>query len=89
MPSWVPVFGGDTIAAPTIPEFASGGIFNTMGGGAGLAVLHDNEMILNPQQQKALFSGGGLGDVNVYVNQTDASPYEIGKELVWAMRVSR
>jgi hypothetical protein len=60
-----------------------------MGGGAGLAVLHDNEMILNPQQQKALFSGGGLGDVNVYVNQTDASPYEIGKELVWAMRVSR
>ncbi len=89
VPSWVPVFGGDTIAAPTIPEFASGGIFNTMGGGAGLAVLHDNEMILNPQQQKALFSGGGLGDVNVYVNQTDASPYEIGKELVWAMRVSR
>ena len=89
VPSWVPVFGGDTIAAPKIPEFASGGIFNTMGGGAGLAVLHDNEMILNPQQQKALFSGGGLGDVNVYVNQTDASPYEIGKELVWAMRVSR
>ena len=89
MPSWVPVFGGDTIAAPQLPEFAKGGIFNTMGGGAGLAVLHDNEMILNPQQQKALFSGGGLGDVNVYVNQTDASPYEIGKELVWAMRVSR
>jgi TP901 family phage tail tape measure protein len=90
VPSWVPVFGGDTISAPTLPEFAKGGIFNTaIGGGSGLAVLHDNEMILNPQQQKALFSGGGLGDVNVYVNQSDASPYEIGKELVWAMRVSR
>lgn len=90
VPGWVPVIGGNTISAPKLPRFETGGIFNTsMGGGSGLAVLHDNEMILNPQQQKALFSGGGLGDVNVYVNQTDASPYEIGKELVWAMRVSR
>lgn len=90
VPGWVPIIGGNKIEAPKLPRFETGGIFNTaMGGGSGLAVLHDNEMILNPQQQKALFSGGGLGDVNVYVNQSDASPYEIGKELVWAMRVSR
>jgi phage-related protein len=73
-----------------IPTFATGGIFKAnMGGGAGLAVLHDGEMILNQKQQKALFSGNSMGDVNVYVNQSDASPYEIGKELVWAMRVTR
>ena len=90
VPGWIPVIGGNKIEAPKLPRFANGGIFNTsMGGGSGLAVLHDNEMVLNPKQQKALFSGNSLGDVNVYVNQTDASPYEIGKELVWAMRVSR
>ena len=62
VPDWVPFIGGKTISVPQLPHFAAGGIFNTaMGGGAGLAVLHDNEMILNPQQQKALFSGNGLG----------------------------
>jgi hypothetical protein len=26
--------------------------------------------------------------VNVTVNKTDASPYEIGRELLWAMKVA-
>ena len=58
-----------------------------MPGGAGLAILHDGEMILNRQQQAAVF--GGAGDVNVYVSQTNANPYDIGRELAWAMRVTR
>lgn len=62
VPDWVPFIGGKTISVPQLPHFAMGGIYNaTMSGGSGLAVLHDNEMILNPQQQKALFSGNGLG----------------------------
>jgi TP901 family phage tail tape measure protein len=74
-----------------IPTFASGGIFNTsMGGGAGLAVLHDNEMILNAQQQKALFSGKGLGggggvyNINVNVSAT-ADKAAIGQTIVEAI----
>ena len=88
IPRIVPVFGGDTIAAPTIPEFASGGIFNTMGGGAGLAVLHDNEMILNPQQQKALFSGNGLGggqQIVVNINTVAGDPDAIERVVIDAI----
>jgi hypothetical protein len=28
------------------------------------------------------------GDVNVYVNRSDADPYEIGRELLWRMKVA-
>jgi hypothetical protein len=28
------------------------------------------------------------GDVNVYVNRSDADPYEIGRELLWTMKVA-
>ena len=90
IPRIVPVFGGDTISAPQIPEFAKGGIYNAMGGGAGLAVLHDNEMILNPQQQKALFTGNGMGggspiyNINVNVSAT-ADKAAIGQTIVEAI----
>jgi phage-related protein len=90
IPRIVPVFGGDTISAPRLPEFAKGGMFNAMGGGAGLAVLHDNEMILNPQQQKALFSGNGMGggasvyNINVNVSAT-ADKASIGQTIVEAI----
>jgi TP901 family phage tail tape measure protein len=74
-----------------IPTFASGGYFNTsMAGGSGLAVLHDNEMILNAQQQKALFSGNGLGggggvyNINVNVSAT-ADKAAIGQTIVEAI----
>jgi TP901 family phage tail tape measure protein len=91
VPGWVPVIGGNTISAPKLPRFANGGIFNTaMGGGSGLAVLHDNEMILNAQQQKALFSGNGLGgggsviNINVEVGPT-ADKAAIGQTIVEAI----
>jgi len=90
VPDWVKYTGvGALIAGKTfsIPEFETGGVFNTgAGGGAGLAVLHDNEMILNPQQQKALFSGNGLGGsgaINVTINMPPGSN---GSDVVNAIK---
>jgi TP901 family phage tail tape measure protein len=90
VPDWVKYTGvGALIAGKTfeIPEFETGGVFNTgAGGGAGLAVLHDNEMILNPQQQKALFSGNGLGgggSINVTINMPPGSN---GSDVVNAIK---
>ena len=92
VPDWVKYTGvGAAIAGKSfsIPRFADGGIFNTgMGGGSGLAVLHDNEMILNPQQQKALFSGGGLGDgpqINVVINTVAGDPDAIERVVIDAI----
>jgi TP901 family phage tail tape measure protein len=90
VPGWIPVIGGNKIEAPKLPKFASGGFFNaSMNGGAGLAVLHDNEMILNPQQQRALFSGEGLGggtvyNINVNVSAT-ADKAAVGQTIVEAI----
>ena len=88
-PDWVPFVGGKGFSMPTLPKFANGGIFNTpMAGGSGLAVLHDNEMILNPQQQKALFGGGGLGggpSVNVVINTVAGDPAAIERVVVDAI----
>ena len=90
VPGWVPIIGGNKIEAPKLPRFETGGIFNTaMGGGSGLAILHDNEMILNPQQQKALFGGGGLGggsviNINVEVSAT-ADKAAVGQTIVEAI----
>jgi TP901 family phage tail tape measure protein len=94
VPGWVPVIGGNTISAPKLPRFADGGIFNAgMGGGSGLAILHDNEMILNPQQQKALFSGKGLGGgpaINVTINTVAGDPDAIERIVIDAIaRASR
>ena len=87
IPRIVPVFGGDTIAAPQLTEFAKGGIFNAGMGGSGLAVLHDNEMILNAEQQQGLFAGKGVGgggsvyNINVNVSAT-ADKAAIGQTIV-------
>jgi TP901 family phage tail tape measure protein len=95
IPSWVPGgLGGKSISAPKLPRFENGGFFNTgMGGGSGLAVLHDNEMILNPQQQKALFSGNGLGGgpaINVTINTVAGDPDAIERIVIDAIaRASR
>ena len=89
VPGWVPIIGGNKIEAPKLPRFETGGIFNTaMGGGAGLAVLHDNEMILNPQQQKALFGGGSLGGspaINVTINTVAGDPDAIERVVIDAI----
>ena len=77
-----------------VPTFAKGGIFNAaMNGGSGLAVLHDNEMILNADQQKALFSGKGLGGgpgINETINTVAGDPDAIERVVIDAIaRASR
>lgn len=45
----------------------------------------------NPDTKQILSSGGGSmsgGPVNVYVTNTPASPYEIGREVLWATKVA-
>jgi hypothetical protein len=56
--------------------------------GPELGVKSGNQVRIfsNPDTQRMVGMGG---DVNVYVNQSDANPYEIGRELVWALRVTR
>jgi hypothetical protein len=71
-----------------LPTFASGGIFQAaMGGGSGLAVLHDNEMVLNADQQRGLFAGKGVGGggsvYNINVNvAAGADKAAIGQTIV-------
>lgn len=44
----------------------------------------------NPETKQILSSGGSMsgGPVNVYVTNAQASPYEIGKEVLWATKVA-
>ena len=44
----------------------------------------------NPETKQMLSSGGSMsgGPVNVYVTNAQASPYEIGKEVLWATKVA-
>lgn len=57
------------LGGKSFPGFATGGIFDS-NKGFGAAILHDNEMILNPFQQKNLFNllAAGGGGVNVTIN---------------------
>ena len=77
-----------------VPTFAKGGIFNAaMNGGSGLAVLHDNEMILNADQQKGLFAGRGIGGgpaINVTINTVAGDADAIERVVIDAIaRASR
>lgn len=45
----------------------------------------------NPDSKRMVAEGGGRmsgGPVNVYVNNSGASPYEIGREVLWATKVA-
>ena len=87
-------FGGQRIAFPTMPTFNKGGIVPGIPGDPQMAVLHAGEMVLRRSEvdqyrrdrQNTSTTRGG--DVYVTVNKTDASPYEIGRELLWAMKVA-
>ena len=76
-----------------VPTFAKGGIFNAGMGGSGLAVLHDNEMVLNAEQQKGLFAGRGIGGgpaINVTINTVAGDPDAIERVVIDAIaRASR
>lgn len=45
--------------------------------------------IVTADKTRELMGGQQVGDVNVYVNQSNASPYEIGRELAWTLKVTR
>lgn len=93
IPDWVKYTGvGALIAGKEfkIPPMATGGMFDVSpgGGGAALAVLHDNEMVLNPQQQKALFSGKGLGggeQIVININTVAGDPDAIERVVIDAI----
>ena len=82
---------------PTIPrwEHTGGLIPGSMSSQNVPAMLQAGELVVSRAQLKAIERGtvpemtGSQGVVNVYVSETNASPYDIGKELIWAMRVSR
>ena len=82
-------FGPVSIDLPDnpMPTFAAGGIFKAAMGGAGLAVLHNNEMILNAKQQQGLFAGKGVGGSGSVTNVTiNMPPGSNGAEVVNAIR---
>ena len=82
-------FGPVSIDLPDnpMPTFAAGGIFKAAMGGAGLAVLHNNEMILNAKQQQGLFAGKGVGGGGSVTNVTiNMPPGSNGAEVVNAIR---
>ena len=87
-------FGGQRIAFPTMPTFNKGGIVPGIPGDPQMAILHAGEMVLRRSEvdqyrrdrQNTSTTRGG--DVYVTVNKTDASPYDIGRELLWTMRVA-
>jgi TP901 family phage tail tape measure protein len=83
---------GFRVALPQLQEFAKGGIVPGIPGQAQLAIVHSGERILRRSEidnyantQDARRPGG---DVNVYVNQPDASAYDIGREILWQMKVA-
>ena len=76
------------------PTFNKGGMVPGIPGDPQLAIVHAGEMILRQTEideyrsKRRGSQGQGGGDVNVYVNKTNADPYEIGRELLWTMKVA-
>jgi tape measure domain-containing protein len=58
-------------------------------------MLQAGELVISRAQLKAIERGtvpevsGSQGVVNVYVSETNASPYDIGKEILWSLKVAR
>jgi phage-related protein len=99
VPDWVKYTGvGALIAGKefSIPEFAAGGmvgdgpfIVGERGPELGYKVGSSVRIFSNPDTKRMM--GGdamGGGTVNVYVTNAQASPYEIGKEVLWATKVA-
>jgi TP901 family phage tail tape measure protein len=82
VPDWIPIIGGKSFEVPKLPHFDTGGMFRAAGGGAGLAVLHDGEVILNSKQQQMILAGGGGGTtINIHM-----PPGSDGASVVEAIR---
>jgi TP901 family phage tail tape measure protein len=99
VPDWVKYTGVGALIAGAefrIPTFATGGmvgdgpfIVGERGPELGYKVGSSVRIFSNPDTKRMM--GGdamGGGTVNVYVTNAQASPYEIGKEVLWATKVA-
>jgi hypothetical protein len=86
---------GDIYAASNM--YARGGmvadgpfIVGEQGPELGYKIGSSVRIFSNPDTKQMLSSGGSMsgGPVNVYVTNAQASPYEIGKEVLWATKVA-
>jgi hypothetical protein len=78
-------------------QYATGGmvedgpfIVGERGPELGYKIGSSVQIFSNPETKQMLSSGGSMsgGPVNVYVTNAQASPYEIGKEVLWATKVA-
>jgi hypothetical protein len=53
VPGWVPGVGGNTISAPRLPRFHTGGTMPGLPGREGLAILQGGERVYNPSDRGA------------------------------------
>lgn len=67
VPSWVPIIGGNTVGAPRLPHFHSGGMVTGPGpiGAEVLGVLRVGERVLTREQQTNI---GGTTNITITVN---------------------
>ena len=86
---------GDVYAASNM--YAKGGMIadgpfmvGEQGPELGYKIGSSVRIFSNPETKQMLSSGGSMsgGPVNVYVTNAQASPYEIGKEVLWATKVA-
>ena len=88
-----PSFTTPEINFPDLPTFHSGGLFTAdRPGGVGLAMLRDGERVLTPAQQNTVeagpMAGMSRGGVNVYVTNAAASADDIGRAVLWNLKVA-
>lgn len=62
VPSWVPAIGGNSLSAPTLPKFHSGGVVPGRVGEERLIVAQAGETVRTPEQEAAV-----VGDTHVTV----------------------
>ncbi len=86
----LPSFTTPRIEVPDLPILHSGGVFSApQPGGEGLALLRDGERVLTRAQQNPTVAGrDGLGGVVVNVAGTNADPAEIGRAVLWTVKVA-
>lgn len=86
---------GDIYAASNM--YAKGGmvedgpfIVGENGPELGVKIGSSVRIFSNPETNKMVSGGGSMsgGPVNVYVTNSQASPYEIGREVLWATKVA-
>lgn len=75
IPSWVPVVGGKGFEGPELPILHDGGVYRSpRPGGEGLAMLRDGEVVLTPEQARAM---GGAGRSVTFITNYRTDPDQL------------